>query len=536
MTPSFKHIPSLLLLLPLSARGANDTNPGAWQTTVESVQPLVGPAFEGRAVEANPLRPKTRYSPFSVAFHRDSGNTRTEDYLGPLGNNPQVASAAGIKPIPLMWHDGKLTAGAVCNETVDCIVALDPTTFEVKAKWTGPTDKGTNISVGYFAYSSFYQGRFVSAAVGPRIIEIERTDAGNQTTLQLVADRDLSDTVGNNTQIFNTGYDSNGNLWFTTGGLNFPEGEGPPGDSGASVTTVTIGYICPSGTIHKLDLPNETVENTIAISGSVVYVLTGPAGENDHVNAVGHLYALEASSKGNEITILYKEEYSAGDARKPGGIARGSGSSPGLVGDEYISFADNANGQINALFFRQAKKSHSGSKSNLVCKVPIFTANASSTDNAVGGYFNGETYSIITTNMYNAPEMISPWNSSMTLNDPAQNVTISAPGIARVDFDPRDGTCKTVWEVDVRATGIPILSTTSGLVYQLAQDHELAVNGSYVWYLYGIDYRTGELVYRVRAGTGGLFNNNYQGVSLGPDGAFYSFITGGVVKIYDSKM
>ena len=104
----------------------NSSNLGAWQTPVESVQPLAGPAFEGRTAQANPMIPKTRYSPFALGFHRDSGNTRTEDYPGPLGENIQVASAANLATSNLLWHDGKLTAGAVCNETEDCIVALDP--------------------------------------------------------------------------------------------------------------------------------------------------------------------------------------------------------------------------------------------------------------------------------------------------------------------------------------------------------------------------------------------------------------------------
>ncbi|PSN65153.1 hypothetical protein BS50DRAFT_645195 [Corynespora cassiicola Philippines] len=531
MMLNIRKVASMLLFLSVHTKGSSGADSGAWQTPVAAVQPLVGPPFEGHSAQANPMRPKTKYSPFSLTFHRDSGNTRAEDYPGPLGRNIQVSSAANIAPLGLMWDDGRLTTGAVYNETTDCIVALDPETFDIKAKWTGPTDKGTQISAVFFAYSSFYQGRFVTAAVGPRIIEIERTDINNQTSLELVADRDLSDAIGNSTQIFNTGYDGDGNLWFTTGALGFPDEFGEPGDSSATSTSITIGYISPSGTIRKFELLHTAVENTIAISGSVVYVVTGPAGESDHVGAVGHLYALEACSEGNGIKILFKEEYDAGDSRKPGGTARGSGSSPGLLGDEYISITDNANGQINALFFKQAKNPSSGS--NLVCKVPLFTANASSTDNAVGGYFNGETYSIIATNMYNGPEPISIWNASITADSPSQKVEIPAPGIARVDFDPRDGSCKTVWEVDVRATGIPILSTASGIVYQYAQDHEMALTGSYVWYLSAIDYRTGELLYRVRVGAGGLYNNNYSGLFLGPDGAIYAYVTGGVVKIYD---
>ncbi|KAH6625476.1 hypothetical protein C7974DRAFT_434556 [Boeremia exigua] len=474
--------------------------------------PSAAPAFEGRATKANPLRPKTRYSPGTMTFHRDSGNTRTDDYLGPLGQNIQVASTKIIKPSPLFWDDeGRLTAGGVCNETTDCIVALDPDTFEIKATWMGTTANGSQIFFPYLAYSSFYQGRLVTPAIGPRVLEIQRTDSGNHTEFQVVRETDLSSIVGNNSQVFNSAFDAEGNLWFTTGGF-------PGFELGEIVTSVIIGYLTPAGVAHYIDLPNTSVENAFALSGSIVYVLTGPAGSNDHANATGHLYALQATSEGDGVKIIYKEEYDAGDSVKPGGVARGSGSSPGLLGDEYVAFTDNANGRINTLFFKQVKETSSGS--NLVCKAPMFAVNASSTDNAIGGYFNGETYSVFVTNMYGAPTVISPYNSSASVDSPSQNVSMPASGLARVDFDPVTGLCKTTWEVDLRATGIPTLSTASGLVYQYSQDPEQALNGSYAWYFTAIDYRTGEIVWRVC-------------IALGPDGAVYSWVSGGVVKIYD---
>ena len=40
-------------------------------------------------------------------------------------------------------------------------------------------------------------------------------------------------------------------------------------------------------------------------------------------------------------------------------------------------------------------------------------------------------------------------------------------------------------------------------------------SGADPWYWTAIDYRTGKIVWRQRAGYGGLFNNHYAGIALG---------------------
>lgn len=486
------------------------------------------------------MQPKTKYNPFVLAYHRDTGNTRSDDYLGPLGGNITTASSTHIKPAPLFWDDeGRLTAGAICNDTTTCIVALNPKTFDIMATWAGPTDQGATLFFPFFTYSTMFQGRYVTPALGPRILEIQRTDTTNETSLKLVNEVDLSGLVGEQNQIINSAYDGDGNLWFTTGGFR---GAGV----GSTNTSAVIGYIESDGTINHLVLQDTNVENGVAMSGTTVYVNTGPAGANDHPNAVGHLYALAPSPDG--IRILYNETYDAGSSIKPGGISRGSGSSPSLLGTDYVAVTDNADTQIRLNIFKQASNASSSSassstaendhgnskSSNLVCTVPLFRPNASATENTLITHYDGTTYSAVVTSSFAAPPVINFFNSSTTLNSSGHVVTTAAPGFVRVDFDPRDGpSCRVRWEVDLPGTGIPTLSTAAGLLYQYHQDGELAREGGLEWYVSAVDYESGEVVWRVRTGTGPLFNNNYQSPTLGPDGAVYEWVQGGIVKVFD---
>ncbi|CAK1358588.1 unnamed protein product [Cercospora beticola] len=528
-----RSLASLMLLSAVPIYASNTPNSG-WtdKHVVPSLQSIPGGQLTGEPVAARPLRPKTKYNPSVLAYHRDTGNTRSDDYLGPLGHNVTTSSSTNIKPAPLFWDgEGRLTAGAICNDTTTCIVALDPTSFDTLATWTGTTEQGSSPFFPFFTYSTMYQGRYITPALGPKVLEIERSDTANGTTLKLVKELNLSALVGEENQIINAAYDEEGRFWFTTGGFR---GAGV----GSTNTSAVIGYIEPSGTMRHLVLPDTNVENGIAMSGSIVYVNTGPAGANDRPNAIGHLYALAPSVDG--IRVLYNETYDAGSGIKPGGISRGSGSSPSLLGTDYVAITDNADMQIRLNIFKQARndastdyESVSNKNSNLVCNVPIFRPNASATENTLITHFDGKIYSAVITASFNAPPVINFFNSSTTLNSSDHRVTTAAPGLVRVDFDPRNNSCRVRWEVDLPGTGIGTLSTASGLLYQYHQDVELAKEGEYVWDLSAIDYESGEIVWSVKTGTGPLLNNNYQSPTLGPDGAVYTWVQGGIVKVFD---
>ena len=109
----------------------------------------------------------------------------------------------------------------------------------------------------------------------------------------------------------------------------------------------------------------------------------------------------------------------------------------------------------------------------------------------------------------------------------------TTPGITRVDVD-RDGRgCHVVWEnTEERSpSAVPKLSLANGLVYTVGQYEDGSDGG---WYLVALDFRTGELAYKYRYGTGLGYNNNYAPVSIGPDGSAYIGALGGLVRVADS--
>jgi hypothetical protein len=98
-----------------------------------------------------------------------------------------------------------------------------------------------------------------------------------------------------------------------------------------------------------------------------------------------------------------------------------------------------------------------------------------------------------------------------------------------VDFDPATGQSQVVWENTTVAipSVVSQLSTSDGLVYTYAKDHE-------GWYWAALDFQTGSLVARAdvpwshRLG-GALANNFYAGIGIGPDGSAYAGVFGGIV-------
>jgi len=54
------------------------------------------------------------------------------------------------------------------------------------------------------------------------------------------------------------------------------------------------------------------------------------------------------------------------------------------------------------------------------------------------------------------------------------------------------------------------------------------------WYLTAIDFDDGKTRWRALGGTGFGFNNNFAPVSIGPDGAAYVGVLGGLVRLADA--
>lgn len=55
------------------------------------------------------------------------------------------------------------------------------------------------------------------------------------------------------------------------------------------------------------------------------------------------------------------------------------------------------------------------------------------------------------------------------------------------------------------------------------------------WYWTTLDFRSGNLVWQRRSGSGPLYNNNYAGIALGPDGTAYLGVLGGLISLRDGR-
>jgi hypothetical protein len=454
-------------------------------------------------------------------MHGDGGNTNTSRYAGPTGTHP-VTGSAKVPLSPLLWDAaGRLTAGYVNTASgtpVDAVAAVDPTTLAVTAEWDAPP--GQTLNFGYM-YQNSHDQVLVTSRQG-HIYVVQRQDSSTGTTFGLVRDVDLvaDGVLGQGQSLFNAAFDTAGNIWFTTGGIL-----GIGQDAG---TSTTLGYLTPNGVPHVVNLPDQAVENGIAVSGTTAYVVTGPVA-TDSTNATGTMYAF-APTKATGVRTLWSQHYQAGNATKPGGFARGSGATPTLLGNQYVAITDNANNQINLLVYRQSAARHG--QSQLVCSTPLFSAGASANDIGLVGEDADGQDSVVVLNDFNAPQFEAvPTDINGTFN----NMDQMAPGVEKLAVSDNGGACPVQWSTPMRIKSVPALSTATGVLYGYTQDPGLAADGTYVWYFTALDYRTGAVTWQARAGAGGTYNDDYKAATIGPDGTLYQGILDGIATLKDGS-
>ncbi|KAJ5159325.1 uncharacterized protein N7500_008976 [Penicillium coprophilum] len=491
---------------------------------IPSLQIPVGKKFIGSPATAKPLSPKHVYKPEVFNMHQDGGNTGTVDNWGPLGAELEVSSALEGLHILLWTKDGQMVAGYTkigLGGLKWGLAAVDNETMGVQATWFPEVD-GQTLNVAYMELV-FDKDQIVVTSKEGQIYVVQLSTSEGSPSLDLVRTYNLDSVLAPGELLINAMYDTDGNLWFTSGGLR-SQVEGGHGDPEQNSTT--IGYIEPTGPFHIRHIPDEMVENGIAVTGTTVYVITGPSGTNDHENATGTLYSL-TSGPGTSIKTLWSIPYEAGDVKKPGSFARGSGATPALLGDQYVAITDNANGRVNLVVYHQTAQHGS---SQTVCSVPLFESGLSNVDIAPLTHGDGDSYGVMLCNDFNAPTL---YYVDSGLNGKFNNLTAMAPGVVRVDVAADGSSCKVAWENDLRVQSVPILSTRNGLVYGYTQSVAASLKGLYEWYAVAFDWHTGKEAWRVRAGAGGTYNDDYQPGALGPDGSFYQSVIGGLVRFKD---
>ena len=243
----------------------------------------------------------------------------------------------------------------------------------------------------------------------------------------------------------------------------------------------------------------------------------GSAADEDggvYVATTRAMYRFDADASGAPA-ITWAEAYDAGTHLKAGQVDIGTGTTPTVMGADYVTISDNAEPQMNVLVYHRAKEVQGPRRH---CAVPVFKPGPSSNENSLVA----TDRSIIVENNYGYKDPKSTENGKTT-----------KPGISRIDVDAAG--CHTVWtntEVSIPSL-VTKMSLGTGLIYTYTKPKG-PINLD-PWYFTAIDFVTGETVYSQLAGMGTAFNNHYAAVTIGPDGTAYVGIFGGVVAIRDGQ-
>lgn len=459
------------------------------------------PEFIGAPATANPvLEQSQRFQhPFLApaglnSMHNDAAQSDSYPWAGPLGMQPEVSTLQfhrllGSCVAQTFNTDGQMIGTCVTPFGV-VLVARDPQTLEILARQviTRWLPIGEKFSGGvYFHLDS--QDRVLLATNDMAIQLWELIQQGDRYQWSLQQGIPLADLLDSADvrphRIIDVMPDWKGNYWFITraGVVGVVSADGGEG------AAISLGIN---------DQP-EGIDNALAVGEKGVFVVSSHA-----------MYSFRRGDEG-ELIKQWRQAYDRGSAAKKGTMGFGSGTTPTLMGEDYVAITDNADGQVNVMIYDQGD-------GRVICKHGIFPADRGTTENSLAAVGR----SLIAENNfgYSGP----------------RNVPTSEPGLARVDILADGSGCETVWE-NLKITSpsaVPKVSEANGLIYLYTRDESNPAD-LHAWYFTAVDFQTGELVYKLLTGTGWLFNNHYGSISIGPDGAAYVGIMGGLVKIKDRE-
>jgi hypothetical protein len=466
--------------------------------------------FIGKPAVPNPLTgPPVPQNPFMAAngannMHNDSYITDTHQVSGPLGLSPRITSTARALfggECASVTFDRKGRIVTVCMSLAGPkLLLLDPHTLAELASYDLPQRPSTrtfslrkiltDTSGGAYFYLD-NQDRAVIANSAYRIEIVREVETGHGTIFQPQRAYDLKPALARsghpNDTVTTALPDWQGRYWFVTRyGL---------------VGTVDRD----SGAIKLLELSGEEIQNSFAVGPDGVYIVS------DHA-----MYGFVAEAGSGTPRIIWREVYDRGTRRKPGMINQGSGTTPTLLGTDYVAIADNADPRMNVLIYRRAAQVEGN---RLVCQQPVFAPGRSTTENTLIGFGR----SVIVENNYGY-DMFPTMMFGRT----------SEPGVTRIDLNDDGEGCRVVWRSDeISQTVVPKLSLGNGLVYLYTKDR-YAHRWVDAYYLTAVDFRTGKTMYKLLTGTGLGYDNNWAPITLGPDGTAYVGTVRGLIAVRDA--
>ena len=480
-------------------------------------------AFEAAGFTPQPLPYRQAIHPFMAApglnsMHADAASTDVHPGPAPLGSNTRVVSRSGNAggrsggqcATLTFSSDGKLIV--LCARLTGFrLNLLTPRSLELLAEYALPMRSSTYEAVLHRDKSKvmedssgayFYldnQQRVVIADSHHHVRRVGfRQRSSGEWEFYLEQSWDLSAYIPSDCLRLSN---------------PFPNGECDPitavmPDYQGLIWWVTragrLGTLNPeTGRVQSSRFENEEIQNGFSVAADGVYIVS------DHA-----LYRLQADADGKP-QLRWREAYDRGSSRKVGTINQGSGTTPTLFGD-YVTIADNADTRINLLVYRRYAPADS---ERLICKVPLFAADKSVTDNSMIAY--GRSIILENNAGFSSVYGDNDWNAI-------------AGGISRIDVRDDASGCDVIWESEERSPStVPKLSAAVGIAYFYT--FEPLGSGINAWFLTGLDFKTGKTLFKIHTGNGPAFNNNWAPISLAPDGTAYIGTARGIVAVWDEN-
>jgi hypothetical protein len=455
-------------------------------------------------------------------IHVDAYQSDTYPTAGPLGLAPTVKSATllGIGGTVTFDSAGRIVV-LVLGNGPRRLFLLDPVTLGTEAILNLPPSSSSGTAFGgggYYFLDELDRAVIPTTTQQIWIVQVQ----ASRPYLEHVNTCDLQQLIGqqiSGQSIQSVFPDAQGLLWFTTSGLPTPNTQQGPATSPALVGTLVFegSNQCTVKTL-PLTPPTTPANESISKSFAIDPVAGGVFIVSDYA-----MYRFDAAADGTP-QITWREAYNRGiSPPKPGQIQVGSGTTPTLMGTDFVTITDNAPKKMHVLVYRRAAQVQG---SRLVCKVPVFEKDMSDTENSM----IATNQSIVVENNYgySGPE-------ATILN------RATTPGITRIDLNADQSGCNTVWtnnQVSIPSV-VSQMSLANGLIYTYTKDPDSCSNPgpcyTAAWYLTAIDFATGATVFKRLGGTGIFYNNHYSGVYLGPDQkTAYVGVIGGLIAIRDS--
>ncbi|MDX9753486.1 MAG: hypothetical protein RBU29_05965 [bacterium] len=407
--------------------------------------------------------------------HNDPYMTDTYFSGGPLGTDGMEVFSAylgseteELADCVTITFDSEGHLVTACPGRVEVpLYLLDPTTLKTLAKFDLPTKKGgTDISGSGYFYIDHEDRAIVPTGRQIWVISHDHTAFHLDSIYELEAYIPAEDGIASSLP------DYEGRLWFVA-------------KSGVVGAIDRARYPEP-GSVNIQILEGEKIENSFSMDETGgVFVVT------DHA-----MYRFDAGANGEPV-ITWRESYDRGTQLKPGQYSMGSGTTPTLMGTEYVAITDNAEPQMQVVVYRRAKVVEGP---RLVCAVPVFEPGRSATENSL----IATDRSIIVENNYG-------YSSAYVTSEGKT----TEPGMARIDLDENGG--HVVWTSSEHIPSVVSkMSLANGLIYTYSKDP--GPEQTDAWYFTVIDFETGATVYKQLAGTGMGYNNHYASIYLSPDG------------------